>query len=83
MLGVAANGASLVAVGMSFPPAHAAAWLSSDGVTWSQAPGLDAPEESLMTAVAVSPGRIVAVGGIARSPQRGQAPAVMPGRARR
>jgi hypothetical protein len=65
MLGVAANGASLVAVGMSFPPAYAAAWLSSDGVIWSQAPGLDAPEESLMTAVAVSPGRIVAVGGIA------------------
>jgi hypothetical protein len=65
MLGVAADGASLVAVGMMYPPAHAAAWLSSDGVTWSQAPGLDAPEESLLTAVAVSPGRIVAVGGIA------------------
>jgi len=65
MLGVAADGPSLVAVGMSVPPAYAAAWLSSDGITWSQAPGLDAAEESLMTAVAVSPGRIVAVGGVA------------------
>jgi hypothetical protein len=50
---------------MSFPPAYAAAWLSTDGRTWSQAPGLNAPEESIMTSVTVSPARIVAVGGIA------------------
>ena len=65
MLAVAVDGSHEVAVGMSFPPAYAAAWLSNDGQTWSRAPGLDAPEESLMTAVTVSPARIVAVGGIA------------------
>ena len=65
MLAVASGEGREVAVGMSFPPAYAAAWLSSDGRTWNQAPGLDAPEESIMTSVTVSPARIVAVGGIA------------------
>jgi hypothetical protein len=65
MLAVASDGSHEVAVGMSFPPAYAAAWLSTDGQTWAQAPGLDAPEESIMTSVTVSPARIVAVGGIA------------------
>ena len=61
-----AGGTVLVAVGLSFPPAQAAAWYSADGRTWQQA-SVPASDESLMTAAATRPGMLVAVGGVGGS----------------
>jgi hypothetical protein len=64
LAGVAANGSTLVAVGIQFPPPRAAVWLSTDGLTWQRVGGLQAPEGSLMEAVAWTPHGFVAVGGL-------------------
>ena len=61
---VTAAGSTFVAVGIEFPPPRAAAWFSTDGTAWHRAAGLEAPDGSLMAAVAAGPRGVVAVGGV-------------------
>ena len=67
LAGVAAGHGMLVAVGIQFPPPDAAAWTSTDGRTWRRAGSLEAPEGSVLSAVAATAGGFVAVGGAGTS----------------
>jgi hypothetical protein len=60
---VAGTASGLVSVGWAYPGLRAAAWTSSDGLTWSRVP--DFPQRGVsaqLTAVAAGEGRLVAVG---------------------
>jgi hypothetical protein len=58
---VAFNGGYL-GLGLSQPPSEAAAWRSSDAMTWTRVPDLPAPQGSGISAAVVQGGAVVAVG---------------------
>ena len=59
---VAVGGPGLVAVGHVYPGFRAAAWTSTDGRRWARVADLPAADDTPLAAVAVSGGRLVAVG---------------------
>jgi hypothetical protein len=59
---VAVGGPGLVAVGHVYPGFRAAAWTSTDGRRWARVTDLPAVDDTPLAAVAVSGGRLMAVG---------------------